>query len=103
MLILDLQITFESALYSFVRDSRGRPCIPAATLKEAHRFQTEQIAAALGLGVCTPPMPEAMCQPLGASGQPACAVCRSFGCPGLPGGIHYQALAATPSPPVATD
>ncbi len=101
MLILDLQITFESALYSFVRDSRGRPCIPAATLKGAHRFQTEQIAAALGLRICTPPIPEAMCQPLGAGGQSACVVCRIFGSPWLPGSIYYQALAATTTPTIA--
>ena len=98
MLTFDLHITFESALYSFVRDSRGRPCIPAATLKGAHRYQTEQIAVALGLYICTPPVPETMCQPLGTGKKAACAVCRIFGAPWLPGSIYYQALVATTTP-----
>lgn len=111
MLTLDLKITLETPLHigtgdesasppTVTRDVRGRPCIRAVTLKGIHRATTEQIAAALGLTVCNPPLAWRMCQPL--AGETACAVCRIFGSPWLPGRVFYRDLTTTATPVVDT-
>src|SRR6185295_12658314 len=52
-------------MLSLARDALGRPCIPASTVKGAHRTATEQFATSLGLRVCAPPLASQMCQPTG--------------------------------------
>ena len=84
----------------FARDSRGRPYVPASTLKGLHRATTEQVAAALGLKVCRAPIASQMCHPL--NGENACAVCRIFGSPWLSGKLFYRDLPLTVAPVVAT-
>ncbi len=79
-----------------VRDPRGRPCIPASTLKGAHRAAVEQIAAALGLPVCEAPIPNRMCHPVG--GKAACVGCQIFGSPWLPGKVYYRDLSVNVTP-----
>jgi hypothetical protein len=105
---IDLNITLVSAMHigagdtspegaaRIVRDARGRPCIPASTLKGAHRAAVEQIAAALGLPVCEAPLANRMCYPLG--GKAACVVCQIFGSPWLPGKVFYRDLTANVTP-----
>jgi hypothetical protein len=111
MLTLDLKITLETPLHigtgeeseiaqPVARDSRGRPCIRASTLKGIHRAATEQIAAALGLSVCDATLARRMCQPL--PGETACAVCHIFGSPWLPGRIFYRDLTTNAAPVVDT-
>src|SRR5437588_5721682 len=104
MAAIDLKITLLSPLHigtgtaqesaeqalSFVRDVRGRLCIPASTLKGTHRAATEHIAAGVGLSICNPPTANRMCHPL--RGTSACPVCRIFGSPWLPGRIYYTDL-----------
>ncbi len=104
MASIDLKITLQAPLHigagsrtadgtaPFARDARGRPCIPASTLKGVHRSATERIAAALGLPMCGAPDASRMCHPTG--GQAACVVCRIFGSPWLPGKIYYRDLVA---------
>jgi CRISPR/Cas system CSM-associated protein Csm3 (group 7 of RAMP superfamily) len=106
--MIDLKITLQAPLHisagsrtadgaaPFVRDARGRPCIPASTLKGVHRSATERIAAALGLPICGAPDTSQMCHPTG--GQVACVVCRIFGSPWLPGKVHYRDLVANVKP-----
>lgn len=99
MLRIAVRITFEQPLHigagnrdnpsALVRDPQGRPCIPAATLKGVHRVATEQIATALGLQICRPPLASQMCQPTGGL---ACPICRIFGAHWLPGAIRYADL-----------
>src|SRR5215208_5713000 len=67
----------------FVRDARGRLCIPASTLKGTHRAAAEQLASGLGLQIWGAPVASRMCHPL--RGQSGCPVCRIFGSPWLPG------------------
>jgi CRISPR/Cas system CSM-associated protein Csm3 (group 7 of RAMP superfamily) len=108
---IDLKITLDSPLHigggnttpgapqPIVRDARGRPCIPATTLKGLHRAATEGIAVALELPICNVPSPT--CQPL--NGQAACVVCRIFGSPWLPGIVRYRDLIATATSAVQTE
>src|SRR5262245_59787323 len=110
MLTFELRLILETPLHIgpaspetphlFTRDVRGRPCIPATTLKGLHRAMTEQVAAALKLPICNPPIAAQMCHPI--AGKPACAVCRIFGSPWLPGRIRYRNLLATVTPVVET-
>ncbi len=114
MATIDLTITFSTPLHigngtqtgpsgpvnTIVRDGRGRPCIPAVTLKGLHRAATEQIAAGLGLTICDAPIAAHMCHP--THGQEACAVCRIFGSPWLPGVIFHRDLTTTATPIVGT-
>lgn len=100
--IIELKITFHTPLHVgggdtsadgvklFARDVRGRPCIPASTLKGLHRASTERIAAAIGLRVCHPPDAAQLCHSTAATS--ACAVCRIFGSPWLPGSLRYRDL-----------
>lgn len=81
------------SLHTFARDMRGRPYIPATTLKGLHRAMTEQVAAALNLVICTAPTSAQMCHPI--AGKPACPVCRIFGSPWLTGRLRYRNLIAT--------
>src|SRR5262245_56523168 len=101
MTTVNLQITLHSPMHigaiayrelpgdkpaPIVRDVRGKPCIPAATMKGLHRAAVEQIAQALGLKICRAPVAAHMCHPLGVQTaqtaqsahmtQIACAVCR---------------------------
>jgi CRISPR/Cas system CSM-associated protein Csm3 (group 7 of RAMP superfamily) len=112
MATVDLKITLQTPLHigagsitpdgtatmtvRFVRDARGRPCIPASTLKGLHRLTTERIAAALGLPVCGTPAASHMCHPTG--GQAACVVCQIFGSPWSPGKIYHRDLAVNVTP-----
>ncbi|MEP7286399.1 MAG: RAMP superfamily CRISPR-associated protein [Chloroflexota bacterium] len=108
MLTIDLKITATTDLHIGVgsssgsmpmmlaRNSRGRPCIPATTLKGLHRAAAEQMIAALGLWVCDAPIVTRMCHPLHGqiNGQTACMACQIFGSPWLPGRIYYRDLVA---------
>jgi len=108
MLTLELRLVLEAplhvgpitnspdALHSFTRDVRGRPCIPATTLKGLHRAMTEQVASALGLPLCNPPVATQMCHPI--TGIPACSVCRLFGSPWLASRLCYWNLIADKTP-----
>lgn len=80
----------------FARDGRGRPCIPASTLKGSHRAATEQIAAALGFKVCNAPVLTQMCHPI--NNETGCVVCRIFGSAWLPGKVLYRDLALSGAP-----
>lgn len=108
---IDLKLTLDSPLHvgstgsanagetqPVARDARGRPCIPATTLKGLHRAATEGIALALELPVCN--APSQMCQPM--NGQTACVVCRIFGSPWLPGIVRYRDLVVTGAPRIET-
>ncbi len=69
---------------AFARDTRGRPCIPATTLKGLHRVSVEVLVAQMGL-------PERMCYPVaGQAGKTACPVCLIFGSPWLAGKVYYR-------------
>jgi hypothetical protein len=102
MASIDLKITFTTPVHigdgsadgTVARDTRGRPCIRAATLKGLHRAATEQIAAGLGFAICN--APARLCHPL--PGQPACPVCRIFGSPWLAGVVYYRDLVAEQTP-----
>jgi CRISPR/Cas system CSM-associated protein Csm3 (group 7 of RAMP superfamily) len=80
----------------FARDARGRPCIPATTLKGLHRAATEQVAIALGLKVCHSPVLSQMCHPINS--ETGCVVCRIFGSAWLPGKVFYRDPALTVPP-----
>jgi CRISPR/Cas system CSM-associated protein Csm3 (group 7 of RAMP superfamily) len=108
MLTLELRLVLETplhigaatdtpdTLHSFTRDVRGRPYIPATTLKGLHRAMTEQVATALNLRICNPPLSAQMCHPI--AGKPACPVCRIFGSPWLAGRLRYRNLIAGTAP-----
>ena len=108
MLTFELRLILETPLHIgsapsetphvFTRDVRGRPCISATMLKGLHRAMTEQVANALKLPICNPPIAAQMCHPI--TGKPACPVCRIFGSPWLPGRIRYRTLLATGTPVV---
>jgi CRISPR/Cas system CSM-associated protein Csm3 (group 7 of RAMP superfamily) len=111
MATIDLKITLQTPLHigtdsattvtaRSVRDARGRPCIPASTLKGLHRSATERVAAALGLPICGAPVASHMCHPIG--GQAACVVCRIFGSPWLPGKVVYRDLVVNVTPLIET-
>ncbi|MCC7446704.1 MAG: hypothetical protein IT324_04770 [Anaerolineae bacterium] len=108
MLTIELRITTHTPLHSggpdhtttIVRDSRGRPCIPAVTLKGLHRATTQEVADALGLTVCGSRSINRMCQPLGK--QTACVVCRLFGSPWVAGTLRYRDLLTNTNPYTAT-
>jgi len=108
MLTIELRIAAHTPLHiggadhsaAIVRDSRGRPCIPAVTLKGLHRATTQQVADALGLTVCGSRSTNRMCQPLGK--QTACVICRLFGSPWVAGALRYRDLLTTANPYMAT-
>lgn len=95
-LLIGIGNTTPEGTIRVARDVRGRPCIPAMTLKGAHRASAEQIARALGLAVCGAPIPDHMCYPL--PGESACLVCRIFGSPWLPGKVFYRDLVINAQP-----
>ena len=72
----------------FARDARGRPCIPATTLKGLHRASVRAVSVGLGLRACESSTPEQMCHPLPP--EQACPVCLIFGSPWLPGRLFYR-------------
>jgi hypothetical protein len=107
MATIELTITLKGPLHvggnpaagdsvPFARDTRGRPCIPATTLKGLHRAATEQVAIALGLKVCHSPILSQMCHPINS--ETGCVVCRIFGSAWLPGKVFYRDLALTVPP-----
>ncbi len=104
MLTIELRIVVHTPLHiggpdhstAIVRDSRGRPCLPAVTLKGLHRASTEGVAAALGFTICGTHDANRMCQPLGK--QTACVVCRLFGSPWIAGALRYRDLLTTANP-----
>ena len=68
------------------RDGSGFAYIPASSFKGRVRRTCEQLGKTLGLHVCNPPIPDRMCK----TAKRACIVCRVFGRPGQPGGLHWR-------------
>src|SRR5690606_34006840 len=68
------------------RDAEGFVYVPASSLKGRTRAACEQLAAHVGLRVCRAPRPEGMC----TADEAPCAICRIFGSPGRPGGLHWR-------------
>ena len=68
------------------RDGDGFAYMPASSFKGRVRRACEQLARQFNIRVCSPPQPDQMC----SAGRRPCLVCRVFGRPGHPGGLHWR-------------
>ncbi|ACA60300.1 protein of unknown function DUF324 [Candidatus Desulforudis audaxviator MP104C] len=70
-------------------DARGRPYLPASSVRGRVRAHLERLLRAYGLPVCTPPRPQHMCPHAGLAGTSDgyCLACRLFGSPWRAGAV----------------
>jgi len=99
MVTIDVTLTFQTSLNvgsgaqrgtladrAMIKDDRGWPYVPASALKGRLRHAVERLAAGLGELVCD--THQDMCR----DKTNACAVCRIFGAPWIPGRLRFERL-----------
>jgi CRISPR/Cas system CSM-associated protein Csm3 (group 7 of RAMP superfamily) len=70
--------------------------LPASSFKGRLRDTCEQLARAMGLSLCDPPIPEKMCGSIRKDRSKHCIACRIFGTPGQPSGLLFHDAVLSP-------